>query len=152
MADLGDLLKGVLGSAIAAIEESESAHLQAQVTAIQALAGKTPGVDDVLKAFQAGWLPDFFAAASLEVSAQLTVTSTRERTISGSGAVGFGPIQISGSLAETVRTGSNTNLGVTVTMERQSRNKSLEYALNALTAVAPPALPSGTAPLPAGKP
>lgn len=133
MPELATIYSELLTGAVTAIAKSESAHLAAHVQAISDLNGKAPGTDDLLKAFASGWLPDFFAASELQLSAQLSMTTARERKVGGTGGVEFGPLKLEGSLSETFTQGTGTNLSITTTLVRRSRSSGLENALSALS-------------------
>ena len=143
MAELGTIFAELLNGAVDAVAMSESRHLTAHVKALSDLKGKEPGTDELLKLFQAGWFPDYFAAAELDVEAQLVMATSRERKVSGSGSVTFGPIRIEGTLSNAFAQGTQTNLSVRATLRRQSRSSGLEYAISALSPVQVPVLPTG---------
>jgi hypothetical protein len=141
MPELAEIYSALLDGAIRAVERSEQSHLLAQADALTKLDGKAPGVEDLKAAFALGWTPDYFVGAELQISAQLTMSTARERQVGGSGGVTFGPVQIQGSLAESFHQATETNLSVNCVLKRQSRSAGLDYALTALSAVAAPELP-----------
>jgi hypothetical protein len=134
MPELGEILRNVLDGTVDAVETSERRHLMAQIEAVQQLSGAEPGTDELLELFKKGYLPDYFAGTELTVSAQLSMATTRERTVGGTAGGQIGPLTVQGSLTETFRQATQTNVSVTVILGRQSRNRSLEYALSALRA------------------
>ena len=135
MAELPRLVERTLNGVISAIEESERKHLLAQVKAIRKVAGTT-GDDDqfakLLEAFEAGWTPDYYIGASLQIAAQLTMTTARSRQLDATGKVSFGPLSIEGGYTEEFTQGTTTNLSVNLVMERRSRSQGLENAFSAL--------------------
>ncbi len=145
MADLTSLFSGILSGALTALDQSERDHLMAHVAAVQKLGGNVT-LDGILQSMQAGWLPDYFAAAELTVSAQLAMSSSRQQTIQGTAGATLGPVQVTGSLAQTTARAENTNLTVTATLERQSRSKAVGNAFDAL--LVNPGTPPLTPPVP----
>jgi hypothetical protein len=145
MPELATIYAELLNGAVSAVARAETERLAAHVEMLRKLDGKTPGVDDLLRAYQEGYLPDHFVAAELQVSAQLTMTTARERTIGANGGLEFGPLRLEGSLTETFQQGTTTNLSVTCTLVRQARSKGIENTLSALSPapVNPVPLPSG---------
>ncbi|HEU4751927.1 MAG TPA: hypothetical protein VFU47_02385 [Armatimonadota bacterium] len=142
MAELSDLFAGLLDGAVAAVNESEGKYLAQQVSAVKQLGGKDVDAETLLKLFAAGWLPDFFVTAQMELAAQLTMSTARERQVSGTGGVTFGPVKLEGSLSNTFHQGTSTNLSVSCTLVRQSRNAALDAAYAALGATKQPAAPN----------
>lgn len=139
MPELKEMFAGILMGATNAIEASERAHLQAHVEAVQALGGKPDAtLDDLLAAFAKGWLPDYFAGDALEVAAQLTMSTARDRSVSGSGGVTLGPVQIQAQVSERFTQGTETNLSINAKLARQSRSAGLQYALQQLGPVGAP--------------
>lgn len=145
MPELSEILTSTLDGAVRAIDASERRHLVTQVQAIQVLAGKEPTLADLLGLMEEGWLPDYFAGTELEISAQLAMNTARERQVGGSGSVQLGPLQLTGSLATSLRQATSTNVAVTIRLARQSRSQGLEYAIQALRTPAAPVLSSGDA-------
>lgn len=154
MADLATLFQSVLSGTLTALDKSEADHLAAHVDAIKA-AGGNPSVDGILAAFKAGWLPDYYAAAGLEVSAQLAMSTARQQNINATGGVVLGPVQLNAQFGIQTNEATNTNLTVTARLERQSRSSALSNAfesLLALPAVNTPAVNPPNPVLPTGKP
>lgn len=145
MPEFSEIISTALAGAIDAIETSEQAHLLNQVTAVEKLNGKTPGVADVKSLYEEGWLPDYFAASALTLDAQLSMATTRERTIGGQADVAVGPLKLTGSLSTSLKQATNTNVAVSITLERQSRNQGLTNAFESLTQQPIPPLPSQVA-------
>jgi hypothetical protein len=148
MPELGAIFGSLLTSVIQAVESSEKQHLQNGLDALKGVTGKTaPGLDDLAKALQSGWLPDYFIGAEIQVNAQLTMTTVRGQSADVKVGTGLGPITISGGFSESFRQGTNTNLSVTCTLTRQSRTKAIENAFQALSAApaSPVTVPTGTA-------
>ena len=139
MADLPTLFSGILTGALGALDASEKAHLLAHVQAVEKLGGQVD-LAGVLDAINGGWLPDYFAAAELNVSAQLAMSTSRQQVVQAQGGVNIGPIQLTGSLAETTARGENTNVTVTCTLERQSRSKAMSNAFDALLTTPGPSI------------
>jgi hypothetical protein len=139
MPELSEIYSQLLEGAVKAVEQSEQRHLLAQVDALTKLDGKAPGIEDLKAAFTLGWTPDYFLGAELQITAQLTMSTARERQIGGTGGVTFGPVQIQASLTESFHQGTQTNLSINCLLKRQSRSAGLDYALQALTAVPGPA-------------
>jgi hypothetical protein len=92
----------------------------------------TPTVQDALTLLDGGWIPDYFAAAELEVQAQLALTTDRKRTIDAGGGISLGPVQLQGRLAETFSRGETANLQVRCTLQRKARSRALSEATEAL--------------------
>ena len=132
MAELGEVVGELLEGTLRAVARSESRHLRAHVEALTLLAGQEPGTAELVKVLETGWTPDFFVGSQMSVSAQLAMTTTRERKVSGGGGVTLGPLRIEGSLAETFQQGTQTNLAVTVDLVRQSRSRAVTAAVEAL--------------------
>lgn len=141
MPELATIYAELLDGAVTAVARAEALRLVAHVKALQGLKGKEPGTDDLLKLLEAGYLPDYYVGAELQIAAQLTLTTARERKVSGSGAVTFGPLKLEGSLSETFRQATTTNLSITTTLVRQSRSKGIENVLSALSPTPVPGLP-----------
>ena len=142
MAELAEIYSGLLDGAIKAVESSEREHLTAHVEVLSRLAGATPDADTVKAALAGGWMPDYFIGAELQVAAQLTMSTSRQRQVDGKGSVTFGPVQIQGGLSETFQQGTQTNLSVSCVLTRQSRSSGLDYALQSLGTVAAPSVPT----------
>lgn len=147
MADIGDILASTLTAATKTVDDSERAALLAQVEAVENVQAGKATLKDLLSAQDAGWLPDYYAGDQITVNAQFIATEAKETTLSGTGSVGgtVGPVTIGiqGSLAQTTRQGTQTNLAVSVTLVRQSRSKAVDNAYAALGVQATPALPTG---------
>ena len=141
MAELGELFGAVLNGAIKAIDDSERRSLVAHAEALAATAGKEPGIDEALKAMQGGWIPSYYAGAELQVGAQLSMSTARERKVAANGKVTFGPISVEGGLSTSLTQGTTTNLSVNCVMRRQARSYGLEEALSALRGPGAPAIP-----------
>ena len=107
------------------------------------MAGKELSVDDLVNLWQQGWLERYFAAAGIDLSAQLVVSSGRERTLNAQGGVTIGPVSISATYAETFRQATTTNLSVSIQLQRQSRSDALTEAFGALVTPKASALPAG---------
>lgn len=137
MAELGQIYAELLNGTIEAVARSESRRLAAHVSTLRALNGQEPGAEELLALFEQGYFPDYFAGTELQINAQLTLTSSRERKASGGGGVGFGPVRIEASLSESFLQGSQTNLSVSCVLRRQSRSAGIEHALAALAPSAP---------------
>lgn len=133
--ELASIYGQLLTSTIKAVETSESEHLKAHVKAVKELAGdKGKPVEVLEKALSAGWTPDYFIGAELQIAAQLTMSTQRERKLDATGGVAWGPIKIEASFGQTFAQGTQTNLSVNAILKRQSRSQGLEYALSALGA------------------
>lgn len=126
---VGEMLEGV----IRAVHRSEARHLEAQIDALERLAGSQPGTAELRSLLESGYLPDYFIGTEVHLTAQLTMSTARERTHSAGGGIGFGPLRIEGGLSNGFRQGTQTNLSVDLTLVRQSRNQGLAYALTALS-------------------
>jgi hypothetical protein len=123
MPELSEILSNVLNGAIDAVEMSERTHLMNQLDAVQRLSGAQPEMDELLELLKQGYLPDYFAGTELTISAQLSMATTRQRTTSGSAGGQIGPLAVQGSLTESFGQATQTNVSVTVTLVRQSRNR-----------------------------
>ena len=132
MPQLAQVFGAVLSESVEAVNASERKHLLSHVAVLTRLAGREPTTEDLLAAYEAGWLPDFHAAVDLTVSAQLAMTTSRERTTDAGGSVQFGPLRIEGRLAESFSQGTTTNLSVSATLRRESRGTAIAAALAAL--------------------
>ncbi len=132
MAELGEVVGELRAGPWGAVARAESRRLRAHVEALTLLAGQEPGTAELAKVLETGWTPDFFVGSQLSLSAQLAMTSTRERKVAGGGGVTLGPLRIEGSLTETFQQGTQTNLSVTVELVRQSRSRAVTGAIEAL--------------------
>jgi hypothetical protein len=146
MPELSQILTSVLNGAIKAVEDSEREHLINQVNTVQALDGKQAGAAELLDLYEKGYLPDYFAGMELTVSAQLSMTTGRDTQIGVSAGGNVAGIALQGSLTETFRQATQTNLSVTVNLARQSRNRGIEHTLNSLQSLPTPALPAPQTP------
>ena len=142
MPELIEIIGSVVDGTIRTLDASEKRHLLAQIDAISQLAGGLT-VDGLKELFDKGWLPDYLAAGQVVIAVQLAMTTGRERSSGGTGSVEIGPLRISGHLSETFRQATTTNLSVTITMDRQSRSRAIEGAVESLRALPIPDAPKG---------
>lgn len=139
MPQLAEIITETLEGTLVAIDNSQRRVLLAQLTAVRTLAETAPEqrLEVALQLLEEGYLPDFYAATQVQLDAQLTMTTARDRQQSGGGSVNFGPIRLEGSMANTFRQATTTNLAVSIQMERESKNRGIEYIHSLF-----PALPS----------
>jgi hypothetical protein len=133
MPELAEVFSSVLDGVIDAAAKSEARHLSAQVKALELLAGKEPGTEDLLKLLAAGWTPDMFIGAELTIDASLAMTTSRERKVTAGGGITWGPLKLEGGLANSFQQGTQTNVSVHCVLKRQSRSAGLGYALTSLS-------------------
>ncbi len=143
MPELAQIVQSLLNGTIEAIEKSEVAHLKAQIDAVKALKGKGASLDDLQSLFDNGYLPDYFAGDELTLTAQLSMTTGRERQSGVSAGGSIAGITVQGSLTETFRQATQTNLSVTINLSRQSRNRAIDHTLTSLQSLPTPAPAAG---------
>src|SRR5688500_15402609 len=143
MPQLSEIFSDLLMGAVEAVATAEARQLKAHVEAVQALGGEEPGTDTLIRLLDEGYVPDYFAGVDLDLSAQLSIATTRERRGSGTGGVTFGPVKIEGTLANSFTQATQTNLTVAATLRRQSKNAGIEHLLTSLRALTPAPPPGG---------
>jgi len=132
MPELATLLRETVGGVIAVLDASEKKHLLAHVEAVKGIGSSEVGEDQLVTLLEEGWLPDFMAAASVNVRADLSMTTGRERTTNAGGSVNLGPLSITGSFTDKMTQGTTTNLSVTVEFTRRSASAIISAARDSL--------------------
>lgn len=140
MPQLAEIIAETLEGTLVAIDASQRRVLRAQLNVVKVLAETAPDqrLDVALRLLEEGYLPDFYAATQVQIDAQLSMTTARDRQVSGSGSVTVGPLILEGSLANTFRQATTTNVAVSIQMDRESKNRGIEYIHSLF-----PALPVG---------
>jgi len=143
MPELAEIVTELLDGTQRSISQSEREHLLSHVRAVVELAGEQPGTEDILRLLEQGWLPDYFVTNGFTLVAQLVMQTARERRISGSGGITWGPLRLDATLQTSLMQSTQTNLQVELTCVRQSRSRGLAYIVSEL---APPRAETGELP------
>lgn len=153
MAELSELFSSLLDGAVSAIAKSEAKHVKTNVEAAMQLAGKDlqGGVPlQVMKdLLDGGFTADMFAGAEIEIDAALSMSTSRERKVVGSGNVVFGPVRIEASLQTGLTQATQTNLSVRCLLRRVSKSAAMDNMVESVQRLSE--LPAGVAPPPTPK-
>ena len=131
MAELTTLFYELLDGTVEALAKSESRHLKDDIDAAIRLAasGDTVSAQVMSDLLDKGYIPDFYAAADLDLEAQLTMSTTRERKTSGTGSITYGPLKIEATLGNSLVQGTNTNLTIRCHLQRTSKSAMIDRVL-----------------------
>ena len=139
MAELADIFRSLLHTAIDAVASAETQYLRDHLAILEKLSPGGVVTVEQLESYLAGnATPDYFAGVELRIKADLSISSTKERSTTVSGGATWGPLQLSASFSDQWRRAESTNLAVECYLQRRSRTKGLEDTINGLT---PPVLP-----------
>lgn len=158
--DINTLVRGAVDAGVNEAFRRANQDWMAQAEELAKLSGGTITAEQLKAILGAGYVPDTFLASQLQIGVELTVDATQEVDFSATGGVEFGPIKIEGNYTNKRSSGEQANVSINLTMERQSRNAGINYALQQLVgpdvpkllvppvtptpAPAPPPLTSGT--------
>lgn len=117
MSKLGEVYGELLDETFNALGQHMNRRMMAHAKAIEKLAGKEPGVDELQELFAQGWVPVAGAAVQVTIGGSFAASATRETTIGAEGKVAVGPIQIGGTLTNRQNSAEQTNVQVSTVLQ-----------------------------------